>query len=74
MDENINPFAMDPAQLEMIRGVFWFLVAAAAVYIASSVIIKFVLRAFVADYFTLNDGQQAEYKPSYRPGLSSSKN
>jgi hypothetical protein len=69
--EDVNPFALDPAQLEMIRAIFWFILAAVAVYIASSLLIKLIFRAFVIDHFILNDEQQAKYKTSYRPGLRS---
>jgi len=57
--------------LEMIRAIFWFILAAVAVYLASSLLIKLIFRAFVIDHFILNDEQQAKYKTSYRPGLRS---
>jgi hypothetical protein len=67
--EDINPFALEPAQIEMIRGIFWFILAAVGVYIATSLFLKLIFRAFVIDHFILNDEQQAKYKTSYRPGL-----
>ena len=71
--EGVNPFALEPEQVEMIRAAFYFLLIAVAVYIFSSMLIKLIFRAFVIDHFILNDEQQAKYKTSFRPILDLNK-
>lgn len=71
--EDLNPFALEPDQTEMIRAGFYFILIAVAVYIFSSMVIKLIVRAFVIDHFILNDEQQAKYKTSFRPILDLNK-
>jgi hypothetical protein len=71
--EDVNPFALEPEQAEMIRAGFYFILIAVAVYIFSSMVIKLIFRAFVIDHFILNDEQQAKYKTSFRPILDPNK-
>jgi hypothetical protein len=71
--EDLNPFALEPDQAEMIRAAFYFVLIAVAVYIFSSMVIKLIFRAFVIDHFILNDEQQAKYKTSFRPILDTKK-
>jgi hypothetical protein len=62
--EDVNPFALDPAQLEMIRGFFWFFIAAIAVYIASILAIKIMSGLFSGDSFSGNNQDRVSYRPN----------
>jgi hypothetical protein len=71
--EDVNPFALEPEQVEMIRAGFYFILIAVAVYIFSSMVIKLIFRAFVIDHYILNDEQQAKYKTTFRPTIDPNK-
>lgn len=62
--EDVNPFALEPAQLEMIRGFFWFFTAAIAVYIASILAIKIVSALFSGNSFPGNNQDRVSYRPN----------
>jgi hypothetical protein len=69
MDENVNPFAMEPEQIQLIRGAFYFFVVVVAVYIATSMLAKLTFRHFVIDTFILNDEAKAKWQSGVRPKL-----